>query len=222
MSYPIETKKTAIRLRKQGESIIQIGRKLHVPKSTISLWVKDVELPDELIKYLIDSSVKGREKGLRIMKAKRELQKHTLDGEARKLVKNFNTTDKLFLQLCAAIIFWCEGTKRSLSTLNFTNSDPKLIKTFLYCLRNGFSTEEKRFRALLHLHEYHNEQKQLQFWSRITKIPLTQFYKSYHKSNTQNRVRENYQGCISVRYCNAKVARKLDAIYHAFAKSIGP
>ena len=142
MSYPIETKKTAIRLRKQGESIIQIGRKLHVPKSTISLWVKDVELPDELIKYLIDSSVKGREKGLRIMKAKRELQKHTLDGEARKLVKNFNTTDKLFLQLCAAIIFWCEGTKRSLSTLNFTNSDPKLIKTFLYCLRNGWSPKK--------------------------------------------------------------------------------
>jgi len=87
----------------------------------------------------------------------------------------------------------------------------------LKSLRLGFALDESRFRGLIHLHSYHDPKKQLAFWSDVTGIPKSQFQKPYLKPNTGVRKRKNYQGCLSLRYGEAKIARKLDAIYHMLA-----
>jgi hypothetical protein len=102
------------------------------------------------------------------------------------------------------------------------NSDPALIASFLYAFRNSFKLDETRFSARIHLHEYHNEKRQIRFWSKVTGIPLCQFRKSYQKPHTKLRKREGYPGCISVRYGDAALARTLDAVYHAFGEKYGP
>jgi len=220
--YSETIKKLAKDLREKGASITTLSKKFNIAKSTISLWVRDIELPLELRKYLTSNSIKGRVKGQQILKAKREIEQNIIEAEARKVLSSINTNNIDLAQFIAATIFWCEGSKRSLASVCFTNSDPALIKLFLNCLRNGFDTEESKFRGLLHLHEYHNEKRQKQFWSQITGFPKSQFSKSYLKPHTKIRKRDNYQGCISIRYYDSKVARKLDAIYHILAKSIGP
>lgn len=125
--------------------------------------------------------------------------------------------NKAFWRLTAALLFWCEGSKRYLNDLRFTNSDPNLICMFLFALRKGFAVDEKRFRILPHLHEYHVEKAQQEFWSNITKIPLDQFTKTYWKPHTAARKRDGYQGCISLRYNDATIAKTLDILYHTFA-----
>ena len=217
MSYSTNIKTSAQKMRKNGVSIIQISKKLSIAKSTISAWTKSIELPLELRKYLTENSIQGREKGLQIMKAKRELEKSNMDKEAQILLKSINFKDEKLAKLIAALVFWCEGGKRTLSCLYFTNSDSKLIKLFLKCLRLGFKIDEKKFRCLMHLHNYHNEKTQLEYWSKATGIPKNQFTKTFLKKHTEIRKRKNYQGCLSVRYYNARVARTLDAIYHAIA-----
>lgn len=122
----------------------------------------------------------------------------------------------------ASLIYWCEGEKNNPTSVRLANSDPKLITTFLHCLRTRFKIKENRLHALLHLHDYHDEKKQKHFWSQITNIPLEQFNKSYNKPHTGNRKRKDYQGCISIRYGEAYVAKKLMAIYDALAATIGP
>ncbi len=123
-------------------------------------------------------------------------------------------------KLYCSLIWWCEGNKKTTS-LKFTNSDTTLISNFLYLLRLGFNINESKLRALVHIHEYHNDSVQKEFWSKITKIPLSQFQRSYKKPNTGKRYRENYPGCIVIVYYDSSVAKELEAIYNVFSKQRG-
>lgn len=123
-------------------------------------------------------------------------------------------------RLYTAILFWCEGSKIDKSGVRFINSDPLLIKTFLCLLRKGFIIEENRFRLLIHLHKYHDEDAQKLFWSSITHIPLKQFNRSYIKKNTGKRIRANYPGCLAIYYNDAKLAREIKAIFKEFARKV--
>ena len=221
MAYSKKIKNKATELRQAGLSIGNIAKTLSISKSTASLWVKHVPLPTELRAFLKKNELNGRIKGQQIMKAKRELKKKIIQKEAQQTIKNIPKKNNELYQLYAAIIFWCEGNKKPLNCVNLANSDPKLIETFLLCLRKGFKIDEKKLHALIHLHDYHNEKKQLEFWSKVTKIPKNQFYNSYKKTTNKIRKRKNYPGCLSLRYSNADLARKLTAIYHTFTQNLG-
>ena len=73
----------------------------------------------------------------------------------------------------------------------------------------------------MHLHEYHDEEKQKKYWSKIANIPLKQFHRSFLKQNTKKRIRDNYPGCVSVSYYNAQIAKELIVLYNCFAKNLG-
>ena len=222
MRYSLQIKKAAISLRRSGLSIDRIAERLGIAKTTAYLWTKSVKISDRAKKRLARNSVRGRADGLRKMALGREQLQTARKDDAERLVKKIlSRADKDYWQMLAAIFFWCEGGKRHLTSLQFANSDPQLISTFLTFLRLGFVLYEPKFRALVHLHGYHNEQQQIIYWSKITKIPINQFLKSYRKPNTAIRVRDGYPGCVSVRYNDAAVARKLDAIYHVLALNMG-
>lgn len=75
-------------------------------------------------------------------------------------------------KLFCTLLWWCEGNKDN-AMIRFTNSDPTLIANFLATLRSGFDIKEEKLRVLMYLHTYHDNEKQKQFWSRITYIPIT-------------------------------------------------
>jgi hypothetical protein len=114
------------------------------------------------------------------------------------------------------MIYWCEGGKNAKYGVAFTNSDPKLVRTFLTLLRENFNLDERKFHPGIHLHSYHSPGTQLDFWSKVTDIDKQQFIKPYLKPNTGKRIRKNYQGCISLRYASNDLARQLMAIAKAY------
>lgn len=102
--------------------------------------------------------------------------------------------------------------------LRFTNSDPKMISTFLQLFRKGFSNiDEKKFRCILQIHSYHNEISEIKFWSNITQIPTNQFTKSYQKTHTGNVVRKGYHGTIGIKYYDCNVVDQIIAIYNTLS-----
>ena len=56
-----------------------------------------------------------------------------------------------------------------------------MIRVFLSLFREGFSIDEKKLRVTMHLHDYHDEKAQLQFWADITHISPSQFHKVHRK-----------------------------------------
>ncbi len=118
-----------------------------------------------------------------------------------------------------SFLYWGEGNKSG-GHLAFTNSDPEMVQVFLKLLKQGFDIDDEKIRALLHLHEYHDEVKVKEFWSKTLKIPTTLFSKTYIKPHTAITKRENYLGCIRIRYYNSKIAKQVKELYNAVAKEI--
>lgn len=123
------------------------------------------------------------------------------------------------LLLCS-LIYWREGAKDS-KRMEFTNSDPMLVKTFLSLLRNASPVNKEKFKVVAHLHEYHDVPEQIKFWSKVTDMPFQQFDKPFLKGHTGKRVREGYNGCISVRYHDTSVAKLILSIAKAFILKYG-
>lgn len=207
-------KKKSVALRKQGLSMDEIHKKLKVAKSTASLWVRDVILSKKAKKRLLNLGVKGREKGALVRKTMRDKFVSEVVAAHRKELQQLPKTKFLDKLLCA-MLYWCEGEKTTVS-IAFVNSDPLLIKTFLRLLRLAYKLSENKFRVVVHLHSYHNEEKQKKYWSKITNIPLGQFHKIYWKKNSGKSIKKNYPGCISVRYYDHRIAKDLMQLWQLF------
>lgn len=210
-----ETKRKAIDLRVQGYSLSEISRQLDVSRSTASLWLKGVALSEKARKRISDLSVRGREKSTRTNKGKRKAEDIEI---AERVESYFSKHRRIDSKIACALLYWGEGTKcRDNKSVSFMNADPEMIRYFLRVFRDSFSLDEKRFRALVHLHEYHDKDTQLEFWSILTNIPIDQFNKSYLKKNTGKSKKENYPGCISIRYSDNKIYKELMGIIRKLA-----
>ena len=220
MAYSKDLKAKVIGMRKKGDSINIIVKKTGLAKSTISLWVRNVSLPPHIRLKLHERQLKGWRKGHAAVRARMEFKHKARTTDAKRIVKRAaNHPSKEFFQLVAALLYWCEGAKGR-SAVKFANSDPRLVQAFLVAFRKGYALDETRLRALVHLHEYHNEEKQLKYWSKITNIPLKQFNKSYLKPHTGKRKKEGYPGCITITYSKADLVLDLESLYYTFAQHI--
>lgn len=216
--YTSEIKHKAIILRKRGYSLREIHEKLGVTKSTCSLWLKDIHLDGKAVHRLENVVVQGRLKG-NMVRADAAMQKKLgILTRAGQEVAELQHT-KLLQKLSCALLYWGEGNKAD-KTVAFTNSDPIMIKAFLVLFRNSFSPREEKLQATIHLHEYHNVEKQKLFWHKVTGIPLTKLG-IYKKANSGHNIRANYPGCITVRYHDRLIFYELEALYMEFAKQLG-
>lgn len=110
-----------------------------------------------------------------------------------------------------AIIYACEGTKRDFNEKGYikrrvsvVNSDPKIIQCFLSYLRT-FNIDETILRARLFIHTDDNEKETKEYWSKITKIPISQFIKTQNRKSSTKQTNKLLHGSIEVRYDRAEI-----------------
>lgn len=203
----------ALDLRKNGASLREIKNALNISLSTASTWTKNVKLSrsskDKIQKKISD----GRLKSQSVLRGKRIMREEDAEQFAESIVNKINV-GKDVKKVILSLIYWCEGNKNH--GMFFTNSDPLLIGMFMKLLRECYDIQEPKLRACIHLHDYHDEAKQLHFWSKVTNIPICQFIKSFRKKNTGKYLNKGYQGCLQVRYGDVQLARKLNSIAKLF------
>ncbi|MBN1463980.1 MAG: hypothetical protein JW922_09950 [Paludibacteraceae bacterium] len=216
-AYPLSHKETAIKLRKLGKSLNEISQELNIAKSTASLWVRDVDLSSQANMVLCRKIKMSMLKTQTTKKQNRQNELEQILNNANESLEKLYFSNPLKLLLCS-FLFWTEGEK-DCSRTNFINSDPDMIRVYLHLLRNCLEIDERKFRAVIHMHQYHDKDYLLDFWSKITKINKTQFSKPYLKPNTGKRKRPGYMGCISIRYYDYKVALLLKAIYNTYVSN---
>ncbi|MEK7554734.1 MAG: hypothetical protein AAB518_01990 [Patescibacteria group bacterium] len=202
-------------LRAKGYSLKEIAAKLKVAKSSVSHWVQEVPLSYKAEQRLLTRIKRGQ------FVAARNKRERTKKIEKEYLERAMNDLSQIdvvgdYAKLLCAVIYWCEGNKNAKWGMNFINSDPHLMKMFLALFRNSFSPKEEKFKLQLHLHSYHDVLGEIDFWSKMVNIENSQFVKPYIKPNTGKRIRDNYHGCLSLRYYDADIARKLLAYGKAF------
>ncbi|MFH1864223.1 MAG: helix-turn-helix domain-containing protein, partial [bacterium] len=157
MAYSIKTKEEAISLRKKGYSIREIADFLGIALSTSSTWLHNIQLNKRAENRLKKRRIFGQHNARKTALIKRGKMLATLNQSTIKEINNIRVTQQLSKLLCS-FLFWTEGSKDN-SLVSFSNSDPKMIKTFMYLLRKSFKINETKFRVLIHIHEYHDNQK---------------------------------------------------------------
>jgi transposase len=136
MSYPIELKEKVVKLRKGGYSLNKIHGKFGISKGILSGWVRDVKLNKKAKSRLLKRIKLGQ---FISAENKKKKTKQILDNYYQESLKSLEhkDLDKLTIQTICSLIYYCEGNK-DLNGVHFTNSDPKLIRTFLFLFRQGF------------------------------------------------------------------------------------
>lgn len=105
--------------------------------------------------------------------------------------------------LIGLVLYWGEGTKKA--RVEFTNSDPKIVKDFMkfLCRQN---IDKKRLRARVQSSRKNIDEEAKKYWSAIINIPLNQFIKSRIRPG---RAENSYRGSITIRYNSKLLLQKI-------------
>lgn len=107
----------------------------------------------------------------------------------------FSTKDML-LKTAGLMLYLGEGAKSPNGQVNFTNSDPDTIVLFLRFLRKIYNPQESRLRCRLYCFSNLNVSKEIEYWSKLTQIPISQFNKPYiSKPKKQKHVKITHGVC---------------------------
>lgn len=195
----------AIQLRNQGFSLNEISVKLKISKSTASLWLRDIKLSDFASKRLATrtsvKSLAGLKKYSEVIQ-KEKLESIIKDAAAgSSKLGSLNDRDVYCLGLG---LYWGEGYKSGSQEFGFTNSDPQMICFYIHWLTVVFNVKSSELILRVSINNLHKirEIEIQKFWSRKTKIPLTQFTKISYIKSVSKKVypdSQKYMGTLRIK-----------------------
>jgi len=200
MNTKVREKEMAIKLRRDGYSYNDILKVIPVAKSTLSNWLKNLQLTENEKKYLrkrTDANIsRGRIKAASVLRENRIARERLLLVEAKNEFNRFST-DPIFHTGVA--LYWAEGTKRGSSSFSFTNSDPDMITVMLIWIKIFFGINSGTIKARLYIHKPYANERCEEYWSNKIGIPLENFQKTIYKpTNVLIKKRPGYKGCLRI------------------------
>lgn len=145
---PIEQTE-ARRLRKEeGCSVREIQRRLRVSRSSVSRWVKDIELtPDQLADLAARNPILNAQmNGARARADRARAVRRLAQAEGRAAARAGDP-----FHAAACMLYWGEGSKTR-NVVELTNSDPMVVTFFLRFLRWFFEVPDIRVRIQCNVH----------------------------------------------------------------------
>ena len=142
------------------------------------------------------------------------------DKKIFKVKKNLTRKEEK-LKVAGVMLYWGEGTKQG-TTVTLSNSNPEMVALFLQFLRVICGISEDRLRVVLHYYSGQNKEYLMSFWSKKTKIPLSQFYEPFehiHRRGTYKSMSE--YGTISLRYSDSKLLELINSWILESSKILG-
>jgi transcriptional regulator with XRE-family HTH domain len=187
-------KQQARRLRRErGLSIKEIADRLGVSKSSVSLWVRDIDLsPAQQDALRQKNRLYGPQALARsALVETRRARRIDAQEEGRMYAR---LGDPLHTAGC--MLYWAEGSKHR-NSVQLTNSDPALVRFFVHFLREFFLLRDEEIRITCNLFADHAERQWQveQFWLDHLRLPRTSLRKStvnryskYSKRKRQNKL----------------------------------
>ncbi len=200
----LKDREKAIALRKKEMSYSQIKKILGVSKSTLSGWLREYPLSKKRISELRDKNEQRIERFRETMRWKREERQRKIYKIQKKNILPLNNRE---IFLAGLILYWGEGTKVQKNSLIVSNSDPSVIRFFIYWLTKTLSVPKSKIKIYLHLYKDMNINKEIEYWSDALAIPKEQFNRPYIKKTSLSRV--NHKGGFGHGTCQAKIGDTL-------------
>jgi len=176
--------------REQGLSIKEIARRVGVSVSSVSTWVRDIELtPAQLDALRLRNPAYNRQlSGASVNAARRRKEREEFQAEGRHRARAGDVT---FITGC--MLYWAEGAKGR-NQLQFSNSDPAMARLFVDFLKEHFDLRGDQIRITCHLYADHLERQNEveRYWLETLGLPEESLRKSvvnvYSKYTKRKRV----------------------------------
>src|SRR3989344_4559029 len=187
-------KNIVIDMRKKGYSYSEIQNSMNIPKSTIAFWLRDIKLTGPQTEKL-------KRKQIEVTRAnseKRKLKTSELILEIKNTSsKDIDKISKKELWLMGIMLYWRErlllNNENDLRKgVNFTSSDPYLIKFFIKWLKEVGNIENEEIGLDIFIkkgkRENKNKNKNIEsiiaYWSDVTEFPEDKFSHIYFQKKT--------------------------------------
>lgn len=176
-------------LRTAGLSIKDIAERLQVAKSSVSIWVRDIELsPTQQDMLASKPFAKSAVEKRRITRLANEAAKRReIQLQAKSTV---SAISKREIWLMGVMLYWAEGGKTQ-RLVRFSNGDPEMITLMMRFFREVCAVPEPKFRGYIHIHPHLDHRRAEKYWSDVSSIPIGQFFKTYHKTNISSQNKKN-------------------------------
>jgi transcriptional regulator with XRE-family HTH domain len=195
--------------RDEGLSVKAIARRVGASPSSVSRWVKDVQLSEEQRQILLARAYNGGANGRTITAALRRQARILAQEEGRELARRGDP-----LHLAGCMLYWAEGSK-SRNQLQFVNSDPDMARFFVTFLRTYFNLRDEEIRITCSLFADHlrRQQEIERFWLDRLRLPNSSLCKSrvnvYSKYSKKRRTNRLPYGTCRVAVSRTRVVQSI-------------
>lgn len=167
----------------------ELARLVGVSKSSISLWVRDIELTEAQRSVLRRRIRTNGWAGSALVASRARARRQQAQEHGRELAQRAEP-----LHVAGCMLFWAEGSRKG-NVVEFVNSDPAMVKFFARFLRTCFAVPDEKFRITCNLFADHRDrQREIeQFWLDLLDLPRTclcrssvNVYSKYSKKKRRN------------------------------------
>lgn len=219
-----ESKPVALKLRKKGLSIRNIEKSLHIPRSTLSGWFKNVQLSLKQ-KYILNrkrlkSLKEARKHAVKWHNLQKEQRLIEAENKATEILNQIDYKNPLIQEFALAMLYLGEGSKTKSGT-GIGNSDPLILKFFIKTLLKNQFVDISKIKCALHLRADQNPEILKTYWSKELDIPLKNFTSPSLDIRTKGHpTYPTYRGVCVVQCGNIALQRKWTCLSRKFCERI--
>lgn len=226
-----EHKERAIQMRRQGKSYGEILAEIPVAKSTLSLWLRSVDLSKRQFQQ---NTEKRTAAALRGAHARREARLRAVSDFAQTGREDVGALSERELWLIGTALHWAEGSKQNAKApsvgIVFGNSDPRMLVVFLRWLAYlGVSKDAIRYELYIHNDRKSDTDEFRLWWSQQLGIPMISadcvYFKNGNIRTKRTNVGDLYHGLLRIKVksstaLNRKVGGWIEGIVHSMGSGV--
>jgi hypothetical protein len=208
-------RRQARRLRMGGGTYDEIATELGVSKASLSLWLRDLPVPERVRERRAQHlrAMRGRGGGMTRERARERMLSRQARAEA-----SIGSVLHRDLFVIGVALYWAEGAKdkpwRRQGNVQFTNSDVDVVAVYLAWLDLlGIRDDERVY--TLSIHESADVAAQERWWQDTLALPAANFRRAVIKRHNAKprryNTQETYHGCLVINI------RRPAALYDAIA-----
>jgi AcrR family transcriptional regulator len=206
-------------MRRQGRSIRDITTLVGVSKSSVSLWVRDIDLTPEQHEALRErNAAYSRQRlGNSVWSAQCRERRARWQEEGRTAARQADPR-----HAAGCMLYWAEGSKAR-NIAQMTNADPEVLRFFVAFLRRFFDVPDEQFAVTCNLFADHlDRQREVeQFWLDTLGLPASSLRKSivnaYSKYSQKKRKNKLPYGTCRVSVCRTQVVQHIYGAIQEYA-----
>lgn len=216
-----EVKEKARQMRREGESVNRIAKSLGVSLSSVSIWVRDIELSTSQREFLVErqkefvSQLNREGKGGSQLNRQNAIQQRAAyQQEGREHARRHDVLHEM-----GCMLYWAEGAKQR-NSIVFVNSDANMLMIFMRFLRQCLNVSSEMIRLKLHCHTDDLQQQRVikQYWLDLFHLEQDCFGKVMVIQGGETRSTRHENGLCTIEISSTRLAMH---IYGAIQEYIG-